>query len=154
MQVARSICNLWHHITDPYNVAFFHLRTESSILCEMTGYEIRFLVGNLSSVRASFYILFYSKVSRYVQKCTIVLSTHLTERKIKKFPFLEFLKTLLSFALLLTIATNWKILTSNIEGRTVELEYFRLGTRCEPHKHIPMKNTEPRNSITSELLLL
>ena len=40
--------------------------------------------------------------------------------------------------------------TCNMEGRTVELEYLRFGTRCEPHKHIPMKNTEPRNNITSE----
>ena len=37
MQVARSICKLWRHITDPFRVTFFHLCTESSILCEMTG---------------------------------------------------------------------------------------------------------------------
>ena len=61
MQVARSICKLWHHITDPYNVAFFHLRTESSILCELTECEIGFLAGNLSSVRAFFTLCFIQR---------------------------------------------------------------------------------------------
>lgn len=41
-----------------------------------------------------------------------------------------------------------------MDGKTVELEYLRLGTLCEPHKHIPMKNTEPRSNNTSEPLSL
>ena len=41
-----------------------------------------------------------------------------------------------------------------MEGKTVEWECLSVVTLCEPHRHIPMKNTAPLNSNTSEPLPL